>query len=132
MHEIMKKITSGEGEMEDLDKLKELGQYIMDTSLCGLGQTAPQPVISTMKYFWEEYLAHIDEKKCPAKRCKALTRVVIDKEKCVGCTACARVCPVNCISGEVRKPHEIDPDICTRCGSCITVCRFNAIDKVSP
>jgi NADH-quinone oxidoreductase subunit F len=132
MHEIMKKITSGEGEMEDLDKLKELGQYIMDTSLCGLGQTAPQPVISTMKYFWEEYLAHIDEKKCPAKRCKALTRVVIDKEKCVGCTACARVCPVNCISGEVRKSHEIDPDICTRCGSCITVCRFNAIDKVSP
>ena len=132
MHEIMKKITSGEGEMEDLDKLKELGQYIMDTSLCGLGQTAPQPVISTMKYFWKEYLAHIDEKKCPAKRCKALTRVVIDKEKCVGCTACARVCPVNCISGEVRKPHEIDPDICTRCGSCITVCRFNAIDKVSP
>ncbi|HPX21506.1 MAG: NADH-quinone oxidoreductase subunit NuoF [Thermotogaceae bacterium] len=132
MLEILERITEGEGTMEDLDLLKELGENIMATSLCGLGQTAPQPVLSTMRYFWHEYEAHVLEKKCPAKRCKPLMRVVIDKDKCVGCTACARVCPVNAISGAVRKPHEIDPEICTRCGSCLAVCRFNAISKVSP
>ena len=132
MLELLEKITVGEGTKEDLDLLKELGEHIMKTSLCGLGQTAPQPVLSTMRYFWDEYLAHVNEHRCPAKRCKALTRIVVDKEKCVGCTACARVCPVNAISGSVRSPHEIDPEICTRCGSCLEVCRFGAISKVSP
>jgi len=132
MLEILEKITAGEGTEEDLEVLKELGEHIMKTSLCGLGQTAPQPVVSTMRYFWDEYIAHVKEKRCPAKRCKELTRVVIDEEKCVGCTACARVCPVNGIIGDIRKPHRIDPEICTRCGSCIEVCRFDAIKKVSP
>ncbi|RAM62881.1 NADH dehydrogenase [Mesotoga sp. SC_3PWM13N19] len=132
MLEILEKITEGEGSMNDLQLLKDLGENIMATSLCGLGQTAPQPVISTMRYFWDEYEAHVKQGKCPAKKCKTLMRVVIDKEKCVGCTACARVCPVDAISGSVRKPHEIDPEICTRCGSCLAVCRFGAISKVSP
>jgi NADH-quinone oxidoreductase subunit F len=132
MLEVLEKITDGEGTMEDLELLKDLGENIMSTSLCGLGQTAPQPVLSTMRYFWHEYEAHVLDKTCPAKKCKPLMRVVIDKEKCVGCTACARVCPVDAISGSVRKPHEIDPEICTRCGSCLQVCRFGAIRKVSP
>ncbi len=132
MLEILEQITNGEGTEEDLEILKVLGKHIMENSLCGLGQTAPQPVVSTMRYFWDEYLAHVNEKRCPAKRCKSLYRVVIDENKCVGCTACARVCPVDAISGSPREVHEIDPEICTRCGSCLDVCRFDAISKVSP
>ncbi len=132
MLEILDQITNGEGTEEDLEILKHLGQHIMENSLCGLGQTAPQPVVSTMRYFWDEYLAHVNENQCPAKRCKSLYRVVIDKNNCVGCTACARVCPVDAISGSPQEVHEIDPEICTRCGSCLEVCRFDAISKVSP
>jgi len=132
MLNMLEKITVGEGSEEDLEALKELGEHIMKTSLCGLGQTAPQPVVSTMRFFWEEYLAHVHESKCPAKRCKSLTRIVIREEKCVGCTACARVCPVDAISGVIKEKHTIDPEICTRCGACLEVCRFDAISKVSP
>ncbi len=132
MLNMLEKITVGEGSEEDLEALKELGEHIMKTSLCGLGQTAPQPVVSTMRFFWEEYLAHVHEGKCPAKRCKSLTRIVIREEKCVGCTACARVCPVDAISGAIKEKHTIDPEICTRCGACLEVCRFDAISKVSP
>lgn len=132
MLEILEKITSGEGEDGDIERLESLGKNIMDTSLCGLGQSSPQPVLSTIHYFREEYEAHIQEGRCPAKVCKPLTRYVVDAEKCVGCTACSRVCPVSAIEGSVKQVHEIDPEICTRCGSCVQVCRFGAISKVSP
>ena len=132
MYEMLEKITHGEGEPGDIEKLEELGRSIMDTALCGLGQAAPQPVISTIANFRDEYEAHINKKECTAKVCSALVRYVVDEEKCVGCTACARVCPVGAINGEVKKIHEIDPEVCTRCGSCIGVCRFGAISRVSP
>ena len=113
--EILEKITSGNGEMEDLDKLEELCNYIKSTSLCGLGQTAPNPVVSTLRYFRDEYIAHIVDKKCPAGVCKKLLHYHIDAEKCRGCTACARQCPTNAISGAVRTPHTIDRAKCIKC-----------------
>ena len=127
--EILEKITSGNGEMEDLDKLEELCNYIKSTSLCGLGQTAPNPVVSTLRYFRDEYIAHIVDKKCPAGVSKKLLHYHIDAEKCRGCTACARQCPTNAISGAVRTPHTIDPAKCIKCGACMATCKFGAIYK---
>ena len=127
--EILEKITSGNGEMEDLDKLEELCNYIKSTSLCGLGQTAPNPVVSTLRYFRDEYIAHIVDKKCPAGVCEKLLHYHIDAEKCRGCTACARQCPTNAISGAVRTPHTIDPAKCIKCGACMATCKFGAIYK---
>ncbi len=127
--ELLDKIISGNGELEDLDKMQELAMYIKSNSLCGLGQTAPNPVLSTLRYFKDEYIAHIVEKRCPAGVCKKLVRYRIVEENCKGCTACARTCPVGAISGTVRNPHKIDPAKCIKCGACIQKCKFGAIVK---
>ena len=129
MLEILTKITEGNGTMEDLDKLEELCVFVKENSLCGLGQTAPNPVLSTLRYFRDEYVAHIVEKRCPAGVCKNLLRFVIDPAKCKGCTACARKCPVGAITGAVKQPHVIDTEKCIKCGSCIETCKFGAISK---
>lgn len=125
--EILTRICEGKGEDGDIERLEELCDQIRTASLCGLGQGAPNPVASTLKYFRHEYEAHIYEKRCPAKVCRALITYEIVPETCTGCTVCARNCPVNAITGERRQPHKIDPDICVRCGICMQVCNFNAI-----
>ena len=130
MQEILERIVEGKGEEGDIEKLENLAKTIKATALCGLGQTAPNPVLSTIKFFRHEYEAHIRDKKCPAHHCQALLNYVIDPEKCRGCTACARVCPGGAISGEVKKPHSIDPSKCLKCGACMEKCRFGAISKV--
>jgi len=124
---IMTKISKGNGTMEDLDTMKTIGAAMQRASLCMLGGTTPNPVLSTMKYFPEEYLAHIKDKKCPAGKCKSLVTYTIDKEKCIGCTVCARKCPVPCIAGERKVPHEIDQSKCIKCGACFEACKFGAV-----
>ena len=127
--EILEKITSGNGTMEDIDRLEELSEYIKSASLCGLGQTAPNPVLSTLRYFRDEYIAHVKDKKCPAGVCKKLLSYKIVEDKCKGCTACARVCPVGAITGSVKQPHVIDTSKCIKCGACMEKCKFGAIIK---
>ncbi|MBR3644424.1 MAG: NADH-quinone oxidoreductase subunit NuoF [Parasporobacterium sp.] len=129
MLEILDKITEGKGTMEDLTTLEDLAYYIKESALCGLGQTAPNPVLSTLRYFRDEYEAHIKEKKCPAGVCKSLINFYIDPDKCKGCTLCARNCPANAIKGEVRNPHVIDIEKCVKCGTCMDNCKFGAIIK---
>ena len=127
MLEILDRIVEGKGREGDIELLEELGQGIIDGSLCGLGQSAPNPALSTIAQFREEYNAHIYEKKCPAHKCKPLLTFTIDEDKCTGCGACAKKCPVDAIRGEKKQPHEIDASLCTRCGSCEATCRFDAV-----
>ena len=129
MLRILEKITGGQGTVEDLDLLAELADTITDTALCGLGKTASLPVKSTLKYFRDEYLAHVVDKKCPTKACKSMTSLVIDPELCKGCTKCARNCPVGAITGKVKEAHVIDQTKCIKCRACIDACNFKAIKE---
>jgi len=131
MLEILQKIVDGEGTLEDLDSLVEIGEVVKEGSLCGLGKTAPNPVLTTMQYFKDEYLAHVVEHRCPAGVCQGLKTYKIDPEKCKGCTRCARVCPVGAISGKVKEPFVIDQERCIKCGACKETCRFDAVEEVA-
>ena len=133
---MLNKITSGKGTMEDLDKLEELCYYVKTNSACGLGQTAPNPVLATLKFFRDEYIAHVQDKKCPAGVCKDLLTYTIDKDKCIGCGMCARNCPASTIvktdytaPGHKLPSYEIIPDECVKCGVCMNNCKFKAISK---
>lgn len=127
LYEILDKITKGNGTLKDLELLKNLSNVIKDTALCGLGQTSPNPILSTLDNFYDEYLAHVEEHRCPAHQCRSLTQYIIDPAKCKGCTLCARLCPVNAINGEPKHAHIIDPSVCIRCGNCMNRCKFGAI-----
>ncbi len=129
LYEILDKITNGQGTMEDLTKLEDLCYYIKENALCGLGQTAPNPVLSTLRYFKDEYIAHVVDKKCPSGVCKALLSYIIDGDKCKGCTLCARICPNGAIIGKVKEVHLIDQSKCIKCGACMEKCKFDAISK---
>ncbi|MBP3290839.1 MAG: 4Fe-4S binding protein, partial [Clostridia bacterium] len=127
--EYLDKITNGLATLEDLDEMEKLCHYIKANSLCGLGQTAPNPVLSTLRYFRDEYIAHIVDKKCPCHVCKGLVQFKIVEDKCKGCSACARKCPVGAITGVIKQPYSIDVNKCIKCGQCIDTCRFGAIIK---
>jgi NADH:ubiquinone oxidoreductase subunit F (NADH-binding)/(2Fe-2S) ferredoxin len=127
LHELLEHICKGNGTLADLDRLRNMSLVIKDTSLCGLGQSSPNPVLSTLDNFMDEYIAHVIAKKCPAGKCRDLMEYFIVAENCVGCTACARVCPVNAITGERKEPHLINPSICIKCGACMEKCKFDAI-----
>lgn len=129
LYEMLEKITEGKGTLEDIDKLEELCYYIKENALCGLGQTAPNPVLSTLRYFRDEYVTHVVDKKCPSGVCKALLSYVIDADKCKGCTLCARICPNGAITGKVKEAHVIDQSKCIKCGACMEKCKFGAISK---
>jgi NADP-reducing hydrogenase subunit HndC len=127
LHELLGQICEGKGRLEDLDRLKNMSLVIKDTSLCGLGQTSPNPVLSMLDNYYDEYVAHVTDKKCPAGQCRSLMEYVVNAENCVGCTACARVCPVNAITGERKEVHLINASICIKCGACMEKCKFDAI-----
>ena len=129
MLKILERIVKGKGEMKDIETLEELAVAVKDGSLCGLGKTAPNPVLSTLKYFKDEYIAHIKDKKCPAGVCEAMKIITIDPELCKGCTKCARTCPVGAIVGTVKNPHHIDQSKCIKCGACFNSCPFKAIKQ---
>ena len=129
MSEVLGKITQGEGAREDLDILEDLAGILGDGSLCALGQTAANPVLTTLRYFRDEYIAHIDEKRCLAGVCRELIQYSIDPERCEGCLRCLRACPTGAISGEKRKPHTINQSMCIKCDACYDVCKFNAVIK---
>jgi NADP-reducing hydrogenase subunit HndC len=129
MLEILQKITGGNGEEGDIERLETLAQSIKASALCGLGQTAPNPVLSTLRYFRDEYEAHVKERRCPAGACKAMAKITIDPVKCKGCTACAKVCPTGAISGAVKAAHVIDQSKCVKCGACVEKCKFGAISR---
>ena len=130
MYEILEAISNGDGKEGDIELLEELSWAVAEGSLCALGQTAPNPVLSTIRYFRDEYEAHIKEKRCPAGVCKALITYSIDEENCTGCGACKKVCPVEAITGEKKELHTIDPDKCIRCGACMAACNFDAVKVV--
>jgi ferredoxin len=129
MFNLLTKIARGQGNDEDVEQLRAIGRAMQKASLCGLGQTAPNPVLSALRHFPEEYEAHVRDRRCPAGRCREMVTYVILPERCIGCTLCARHCPAHCISGERRTPHVIDAARCIKCGECYRVCKFEAVRR---